>query len=168
MRRTTKKAIVGIVLLFVGGVVVMATLKSPEFTIVEQRTMMTLPPAVFAQIRDLKNWPEWSKESVEILGAVSQGVGAQAKMNGIEMILIDVQSDKKVHYAFNITDWNVKGEGQIELEQNENSTVVTWSVKGFLNFKQKLLFILFARESKLKHAFANQLQQLEEHLAQKQ
>ncbi len=166
-----------LILIFIIGASIYVATKKGDFIIEETQTIKAPQEMVFNEVNDLttwKNWDPWSKESEDMIisyGEKTSGEGASYSWNSDEMgdgELKTVKANPLTDIEQQITFKMPLGESTSDVHWNfeakEDSTVVTWRMKGEQSFMEKLAFI-FEDQSiseKMKPKFHKGLNNLKE------
>lgn len=143
-----------LILIFIIGASIYVATKKGDFMIEEKQTIKAPQEMVFNEVNDLttwKNWEPWSKESEDMIisyGDKTNGAGASYSWNSEEMgdgELKTVKANPLTDIEQKITFKTPLGESTSDVywnfEAKEDSTIVTWGMKGEQSFMEKLAFI---------------------------
>lgn len=174
------KYILFIVLIaFIAGSIYIAT-KDGDYQMERKNTIPGPITLVFNEVKDLKTWNNWfpmnKKEIILSFSEKTVGQGAQMSWKSEDLGNGSIITQEVVPYSAILQRMVLEtGIGEADgnmywkFEEKEDSTVVTWGIKGDLDFKEKLAFLLEDTEIAKKFApvFEDGLRELEEQITQK-
>lgn len=162
-----------VVAFIVVAFIVFVALRPPDFTVTRSAKIAAPPPAVFAQVNDLRCWKAWSpwegldpalKRTYE---GPAQGTGAiyrwagNAKVGQGSMTITESRPDEIVRFkieflkpfkATNTTEFTFKPVGE--------QTQVTWTMSGRCNFVTKAMKLFMSMDKMIGTQFEKGLAQL--------
>jgi effector-binding domain-containing protein len=151
--KTLKYILILLLILIIGGAVYFS-LKDGTYEITETRVIEAPAPLVFDQIDDFKEWENWNPW--QRMEGVSSKMGEQtAGVDGYytftdeygkgKMTFTGIDPDKSVKMDMFYDSGMAQSNSKVimDLEQVENGTQVTWSIKGEQGLMEKVVGTLF-------------------------
>jgi uncharacterized protein YndB with AHSA1/START domain len=153
------KKILLVVVLLVMVVLIIAVFKPGNFSVQRTATMQAPPDKIFPLINDYHNWPQWSPwEKIDpnmkrTFSGPSSGTGSVYEWDGNSKagkgrmeIAESVPASKIAIKLDFIKPMETNNNVQFNLQPNGNSTTVTWTMSGPVNFPAKVMTVFVSMD----------------------
>jgi len=155
-----------VIVLAVGGLAVIVTLRPSEFRVERSATIAAPAPAVFAQVNDFHNWEAWSpwakldpaaKNSFEGAPAGEGAVFAwsgNSKVGEGRMTITDSRPSELVRIKLEfLKPFAATNTAEFTFKPAGDRTAVTWSMFGHNNFISRAVFLFVNMDKALGSEF---------------
>ncbi len=128
-----------------------------NYTIEQKTEILATPEVVFPLVADFSRWKEWSPwydfepnafyETKGTMGEVGSSIRWHGRSVGRGTIVIDeISNQKKINMKFNFeTPHKSEAFGVFTFEDHQNSTIVTWTNQGELEYPFGRIFGSFLK-----------------------
>jgi hypothetical protein len=147
---------------------------------IERDVMIKAPiEKVYAEVGDLKKWPDWSPwkkhdPSIEYIfdGEKTTAIGdsgkwTSSKDGGGQVTITEASAPNVFSYKLKFDGWNDTPTGEFHLINMSDSVRVVWTMRGTRGFTDKIFWTLFKIEDTITGDFEEGLQLLKGSLESK-
>lgn len=131
MRKRLWKTVFFLLVLFVGGIFLLAAITSDAFRIERSISIVVDPQRAYSFLADARNW-----ETRRIANS--------------EIRILDTIPGAKVRYEIRLLEWDSRYDGEFVITpETDRKSRVSWAVSGQRHFFEKAIWILFRMENSI-------------------